>query len=129
MMLRFILPFGALSGFFVVAFGAFGAHVLSRSLAAAQMTLLQTGLNYQMFHTAALLAVGVFGLQYPRQRLDLGCLWWVLGILLFSGSLYAYALSGLHWLVWLTPVGGVSFLAGWLVLLSKLLQLRRTAHE
>ncbi|MGL5418168.1 MAG: DUF423 domain-containing protein, partial [Plesiomonas shigelloides] len=102
---------------------------LSRSLAAAQMTLIQTGLNYQMFHTAALLAVGVLGLQYPRQRLDLGCLWWVLGILLFSGSLSAYAVSGLHWLVWLTPVGGVSFLAGWLVLLSKLLQLRRTAHE
>lgn len=128
-MLRFILPFGALSGLFVVAFGAFGAHVLSRGLAAMQMTLIQTGLNYQMFHTAALLAVGVLGLQYPRQRLDNGCLWWVLGILLFSGSLYAYALSGLYWLVWLTPVGGVSFLAGWLVLLSKLLQLRRTAHE
>ncbi|MGL4928769.1 MAG: DUF423 domain-containing protein [Plesiomonas sp.] len=124
-----VLPLAAISGFFTVAFGAFGAHILSRMLMPEQMMLIQTGLNYQMFHTVAMLAAGIVSLQYAQKQFVYSGLLFALGILLFSGSLYGYALTQLSMLVWVTPLGGVSFLAGWLTLFTGLLRLRRTAHE
>jgi len=98
---RFMLIFAAVSGFIFVALGAFGAHVLSKSLGVVEMGWIQTGLEYQAFHTLA-----IFGLAVAMQRRISIWFYWssvflALGTVLFSGSLYCLALS--HLRLW--PVG------------------------
>lgn len=109
----------ALSGFFCIAFGAFAAHGLEKTLSSQALAWIETGLKYQMFHTVALMVLG--GLQsYLRIDCD-RCIsvigtTWSLGILLFSGSLYLLALGASKALVWVTPIGGTLFLIGWVAL-------------
>lgn len=109
----------ALNGFLVVAIGAFGAHALqARLLATGMADTFQTGVHYHMFHTLALLAVGMLALQNPDAKLlsAAGYLF-LLGIVLFSGSLYTLSLSGITWLGAITPLGGLAFLAAWVCLM------------
>lgn len=114
-MQRFYLLCAALLGFSAVALGAFAAHGLKGKLPVESLAVLQTGVNYQMWHALALLAVAAL-LQRQFQR----CLLWaggffITGSLLFSGSLYVLVLG--DWRVGLvTPVGGLCFLLGWLLL-------------
>lgn len=106
-----------------VAFGAFGAHALRESLPANLLVTFNTAVDYQMFHSLALLFVAVTGSVLSDNlkssaRKALGFCGWAffLGILLFSGSLYALALSGQAMLGAITPFGGLCFLAGWAAL-------------
>ena len=107
-----------LSGFLCVTIGAFAAHGLSKVLEPKELTWIETGVKYQMFHTIAILAIGI--LQLCREALvankmvNLAAGTWAYGILLFSGSLYALALGAGKFLVWVTPIGGTLFLIGWL---------------
>lgn len=113
---RSFILLGALNGFIGVALGAFGAHGLEGKLPADLLRVWEKGVDYQQFHAAALLLIGVL-LRFEdvrRIRLAGWCL--LAGILLFSGSLYALALSGLRPLGAITPFGGVSFLIGWAML-------------
>ena len=109
-----------LSGFLCVAIGAFAAHGLSKVLEPKELAWIETGVKYQMFHTIAILAIGI--LQLCREALiankivNLAAGTWAYGILLFSGSLYALALGAGKFLVWVTPIGGMLFLIGWLCL-------------
>ena len=109
-----------LSCFLCVAIGAFAAHGLSKVLEPKELAWIETGVKYQMFHTIAILAIGI--LQLCREALvvnkivNLAAGIWVYGILLFSGSLYALALGAGKFLVWVTPIGGTLFLIGWLCL-------------
>jgi len=128
---RTIFIFVAISGFLLVAFGAFGAHVLSRFLGAEQLAWIHTGLQYQAWHTLA-----IFGLGCVMQsRRNIWFYWsaasMALGVVLFSGSLYSLALSHLRFLVFITPIGGLFFLIGWLLMLIGALRLRNRAsrHE
>ena len=128
---RFMLIFAAISGFIFVALGAFGAHVLSKSLGVVEMGWLQTGLEYQAFHTLA-----IFGLAVAMQRRISIWFYWssvflALGTVMFSGSLYCLALSHLRLWAYVTPVGGVSFLAGWVLMLIGAIRLKRkgVVHE
>ena len=100
-----------------VAAGAFGAHALRSRLSPEMTGVWQTAVQYHAWHALALVGVGLLMLHWP-QRTDLGIASWlfVAGIVLFSGSLYALALSGVRGLGAVTPVGGVAFLAGWAVL-------------
>ncbi|MDA2738904.1 DUF423 domain-containing protein, partial [Bacillus cereus group sp. Bc015] len=114
---RFMLIFAAVSGFIFVALGAFGAHVLSKTLGVVEMGWIQTGLEYQAFHTLA-----IFGLAVAMQRRISIWFYWssvflALGTVLFSGSLYCLALSHLRLWAFVTPVGGFSFLVGWALML------------
>ncbi len=108
---------GAASGFVAVAAGAFGAHALRARLPADLLAIFETGARYQMYHALALLAVGL-----AQDRPAPSPLWawsgWLFagGTLLFSGSLYALALTGARSLGAITPVGGVALLAGWLLM-------------
>ena len=106
----------ALSGALVVMAGAFGSHALEGQLAPRLAAAFETGVRYQAWHTLALLAVLAWRatLPLPGQRLAMGL--WAGGMLLFSGSLYAMALTGLGGLGMITPVGGVLMIAGWLAL-------------
>jgi uncharacterized membrane protein YgdD (TMEM256/DUF423 family) len=104
---------GALSGLVGVAAGAFGAHALRARLAPDLLAVFHTGAQYQMYHALALLAAGWACARWPGGAAE-GAGWCFLaGTLLFSGSLYALALSGVRALGAVTPIGGVAFLAGW----------------
>ncbi len=128
---RFMLIFAAISGFIYVALGAFGAHVLSRTLGEAELDWLHTGLQYQAVHTLAILALSVA----MNQRANVWFYWSAallgLGTVLFSGSLYCLALSQLRMWAYVTPVGGFCLLGGWLLLLIGALRQKRKAdsHE
>lgn len=105
----------ALSGFFCVALGAFAAHGLKQILDVKALSLIDTGLEYQMFHTIAVLAVALSTLRDNKfARLSMSS--WLIGILLFSGSLYALAFEASNVIVWITPIGGTLFLIGWISL-------------
>ncbi len=80
------------------------------------LAVFETGVRYQMYHALALLAVGLAAHQYPQASFHIAGWLFTAGIVLFSGSLYALALSGVRWLGAITPLGGVLFLAGWATL-------------
>lgn len=112
---RLCLLLGAGFAFLAVTFGAFGSHSLKAVLTPDMLAVFETGVRYQMYHALALLAVGWAAHQYPQASFHLAGWLFLAGILLFSGSLYVLALSGVRWLGAVTPLGGLCFLAGWSV--------------
>ncbi len=115
---KLFLVVASCSGALTVALGAFGAHGLKGRISDGLLAAYQTGIYYQMFHTLALFALSVLLLNVattPRGLWVSGVLW-ILGMVLFSGSLYALALGGPRWLGPVTPLGGIMLIAGWLVL-------------
>ncbi|WP_075183174.1 DUF423 domain-containing protein [Pantoea sp. 1.19] len=128
---RAMLIFAALSGFFYVMFGAFGAHVLSQSLGATEMAWIKTGLDYQATHTLAIVGLAAVMLRRANIWFYWSSALMALGTVLFSGSLYCLALSHLKMWVFVTPVGGTCFLIGWLLMLIGALRLKKRGdrHE
>jgi uncharacterized membrane protein YgdD (TMEM256/DUF423 family) len=113
--MRLWLILGAASAFLSVGAGAFGAHALRARLTPDLLTIFETGARYHMYHSLGLIAIGVL-LQTRPSALLHGAGWALLvGILLFSGSLYAMSLSGVRALGAITPLGGLAFLLGWLL--------------
>ncbi|MFT4767226.1 MAG: uncharacterized membrane protein YgdD (TMEM256/DUF423 family) [Glaciecola sp.] len=105
---------GALGGLLAVAFGAFGAHALRDRFDTYSLGVYETAVQYQFYHSFALLVAGLLLLQFPSSMLLKSSVFlFVLGILLFSGSLYILSFSGLRWLGAVTPLGGLAFIAGW----------------
>lgn len=116
-MARIFLMIGAISGFLSVAIGAFAAHGLKQVLLPAAIETVKTAAQYQMYHALALLLVGIWVSYKPATGgLKAAGLAFILGSFLFSGSLYALALGAPGWLGPVTPLGGVCFLIGWLLL-------------
>ncbi len=107
---------GALSAFLSVAAGAFGAHGLRQRLAPELLAVFETAARYQMYHALALLAVAWAARRRQDAAIRFAGWCFVIGTVLFSGSLYTLALSGQHWLGAVTPLGGLAFLLGWLAL-------------
>lgn len=117
-MARFFLIIAAISGFLAVVIGAFAAHGLKQFLSPMAIETVKTAVQYQFYHTVALLVVGLWLLHKPATPgLKAGGLAFILGSLLFSGSLYALALGAPRWLGPVTPLGGLFFMAGWACLL------------
>lgn len=116
------LLLGAVYGFLCVAFGAFGAHALKARLSAELLAVWKTAVEYQFYHALGLLLLGLLMLQKPSGALGNAAICFGLGVLVFSGSLYAYALSGVRWLGAITPLGGLLFLAGWALLVAAALK-------
>jgi uncharacterized membrane protein YgdD (TMEM256/DUF423 family) len=115
-MTQLFILLGSLSGFLAVATGAFGAHALRKRLEADRLAVFETGSRYQMYHALALVAVGLVGGRAPTAATTAAGWLFVAGTVLFSGSLYALALSGMRKLGAITPLGGLAFLGGWLAL-------------
>ena len=113
---RTFFVLGSLFAFLGVAAGAFGAHSLKATLSVEMLAVFETAVRYQMYHAFALFVVGWAGTQSQRASVRLAGWMFVLGIVLFCGSLYALTFSGVRWLGALTPLGGVAFLAGWALL-------------
>ncbi len=125
---RFYLVAGACSAALALALGAFGAHALRGSLSPDSLSVFETGVRYQFYHAFGLLIVGILLLICnPSQRN--GLLWtgrcFIAGTVLFSGSLYALGIAGIGWIGFITPVGGLAWIAGWCILAVTLL---RNAH-
>ncbi len=113
---RLFFGVGALSALVSVAAGAFGAHALRSRLTPELLAVFETAARYQMYHALALFAVAWAVTRWPGP-LPVWAGWlFVAGTVLFSGSLYALALSGIRGLGAITPLGGVAFLAGWICL-------------
>ncbi len=115
---------GALSGFVAVASGAFGVHVLRQKLPADDLAVFETAARYEMYHALALLGVAWALNRWPGIALQVAGMCFVAGTLLFCGSLYILALSGIRWFGAITPLGGLAFLAGWLSLAWGILKSR-----
>jgi uncharacterized membrane protein YgdD (TMEM256/DUF423 family) len=107
---------GALSGFVGVAFGAFGAHGLRGRLSPEMLAVFETGVRYQMYHALALMltaAIMMTGRVDGSRAITVAGWSFIAGMLLFSGSLYLLAVTGITVLGAITPIGGVAFLVGW----------------
>ncbi|NIB39560.1 DUF423 domain-containing protein [Pseudomaricurvus alkylphenolicus] len=116
-MAKQLLVLASVSGLLAVVLGAFAAHGLKGRVDAAMLSAFQTGVQYQFYHTLALILVALLLLRFPESGMFLWAgIAFVVGILLFSGSLYALALGGPRWLGPVTPLGGVSFMVGWICL-------------
>ena len=113
---RGLAGLGAASAFLAVAAGAFGAHALRSRLSADLLAVFETGVRYQMYHALALFAAAWLADRWPTGQPGWAGVCFVVGTVLFSGSLYALALTGQRWFGAVTPLGGVAFLAGWLLL-------------
>lgn len=114
---RIFLVFGSLALLLAVAMGAFGAHLLKKTLTPEALTVYETAVHYHFYHALGLLAVGLLVLHVPAAAL----LGWAgglmaAGLILFCGSLYALSLSDVRGLGMITPVGGLAFIVAWLLL-------------
>ncbi|MDO8333447.1 MAG: DUF423 domain-containing protein [Nitrosomonas sp.] len=111
------LILGAMNAFLCIALGAFGAHGLKKTLSTDMLAVYQTGIQYHFYHAFGLLIIGVLFLHFPKSRLIPISGWLMMvGIILFSLSLYVLSLTGLRGLGMITPFGGVSFLSAWILL-------------
>jgi len=104
---------GALIAGLAVAFGAFGAHALKESLSDHYLEVFETGVRYQMYHGLGILIIALLSQRLPSKLTLWSARLLLIGTVVFSGSLYILALSGVDWLGAITPLGGVAFLAGW----------------
>lgn len=116
--LRWVLVAGALAALTGVMAGAFGAHGLRQVVSVRGLEVFQTGVTYQIYHALALLAVAILGgFGFARRWLTASAILFILGILLFSGSLYGLVLLDIRALGPVTPMGGLCFMAGWITLI------------
>jgi uncharacterized membrane protein YgdD (TMEM256/DUF423 family) len=118
------LKTGFLLGALSVALGAFGAHALKELLAPLQLSVFETAVRYQFYHVFALLSAGVLYKEFPGKLVFYAGCFFIAGILLFCGSLYALcyvnnaALPGYGWLGPLAPFGGLFFILGWIMMFT-----------
>src|ERR1051326_796436 len=110
---RTFLLIGAVFGFLGVAFGAFGAHALRSRLSQEMLAVFETGVRYQMYHAFAVLIVAAAIGRGAGRLMGIAGWFFAAGIVLFSGSLYTLALTGVGTLGAITPFGGLCFLIGW----------------
>lgn len=101
---------------FAVAIGAFGAHGLKAHLSEAMLQTWKTGVEYHFYHALGLLLIGVLSVSMQSNLLNWSAIFLFAGIILFSGSLYILAITGIKWLGAITPLGGISFIVGWVLL-------------
>ncbi len=113
--MKFFLLAAIVNGFLSVALGAFGAHGLEGRLTEKMLNTWEKAVTYQMFHTVALLATSFIAMK-ANVSLNGAGWFFLIGIVLFSGSLYMYSTTGIKLFAMITPLGGVAFLIGWILL-------------
>lgn len=116
-MSKLMLLSGAGFALLSVVLGAFAAHGLKKQLSPEMIGVFQTGVQYQYYHALALLVLGVLIKFIPSALINYSAMFFIAGIFLFSGSLYALATTGQKWFGPITPLGGVCFIVGWVLLM------------
>ena len=114
--MKLFVTLGATFAGLAVVFGAFGAHALRATLSADDLATFEIGVRYQMYHALGLFVVAWATTQIESTAVIAAGWAFVLGVVVFSGSLYALVLSGQRWLGAVTPIGGVAFIVGWALL-------------
>lgn len=114
--MKLFLLLGIINGFLAVALGAFGAHGLEGKVTEKMLGVWEKAVTYQMFHSMALLVTGLLVSKIQATSLTSAGWLFFIGIILFSGSLYIYSTTGIKALAMITPLGGVTFLVGWVLL-------------
>ena len=113
-MAKLFITLASLSGMLAVIFGAFGAHALKGRLDDYALGIFETAVQYHFYHSFALLGVGIIALSQPQTTLLKSSGWlFLLGTLVFSGSLYLLSITGVRWLGAITPLGGLALIGGW----------------
>ncbi len=105
-----------------VAIGAFGAHGLKSRVSADDLIIFETGVRYQMYHSLALILLGLIGVNFQSNVVQLPAILFLVGIIIFSGTLYLIPLTGLRWLGAITPIGGTALILGWIMLIFNLIR-------
>lgn len=113
---------GAIVGGLGVVFGAFGAHALKARISQDLLVVFETGVRYQMYHALALLAVAYAAERWPGGWANATGWLFLIGIVVFSGSLYMLTLTGVRWLGAITPIGGLLLICGWILLAASALR-------
>jgi uncharacterized membrane protein YgdD (TMEM256/DUF423 family) len=113
---RFFFLSGAIAAFIAVALGAFGAHSLRTKLSPDMLYIFEVGVRYQMYHALGLIAVAWAMTRWPEANLNAAGWAFIVGIVVFSGSLYLLSATDIRWLGAITPIGGLAFLIGWAIL-------------
>jgi len=113
---RLFLLLGAIFGLLAVIAGTFAAHFLDKRLSSEMLPVFETGVRYHMYHALALLAVAGLSTQFNNAMPTTAGWCFAIGITIFSGSLYLLAITEIRWLGAITPIGGLAFLAGWVML-------------
>jgi uncharacterized membrane protein YgdD (TMEM256/DUF423 family) len=121
-LMKILLSFAACSAMISVVLGAFAAHSLRTKLSEDLLTTFQTGVQYQMYHSLALILLVILYRQMPQSLLIYSASFMCAGIILFSGSLYMLALTQIKWFGPITPIGGVCFIIGWALLIATALK-------
>lgn len=114
--MKFWFALGCVLAGLGVATGAFGAHLLRRTLPPEWLTIFETGVRYQMYHALGLMAAALVSSRWSSKCNHIAAWLFLMGILLFSGSLYALSLTAVRGLGMITPLGGICLMAGWGVL-------------
>ena len=113
---RFFFAAGSISAFLAVALGAFAAHGLKGKLEPELFNIFEVGARYHIYHALALLAVAWASSRWPGTAITAAGWLFIAGTIIFSGSLYLLSVTGMRWLGAITPIGGLAFLVGWLLL-------------
>ena len=111
---------GAIFAALSVLIGAFGAHGLKGKISTEDLVIFEVGVRYQMYHALALILLGLIGVSMPEKILIFPGIFFCLGIIIFSGSLYLMVLTNMRWLGAITPIGGALLIFGWLSLVFKI---------
>jgi uncharacterized membrane protein YgdD (TMEM256/DUF423 family) len=114
-MRNIIIAIGALNAFIAIASGAFAAHALKTSISEYSLQIFHTAASYQMHHALGMVLTGLL-ITKNQWQLRFSAMLMLIGIILFSGSLYILSLTGIRWLGMITPLGGICFLSAWLLL-------------
>ena len=104
---------GACFACLAVVLGAFAAHGLKSKISTEDLAIFETGVRYQMYHSLGLILLGLIGFQTAQDIIFFPAIMFIIGILIFSGTLYLIPLTGLRWLGAITPIGGTAFILGW----------------
>lgn len=113
---RNLIIIGAISGFLSISFGAFGAHAIKQWMSADLMTIYQTAVSYQIYHSLGLILIALVYQQHQHKLIKIAGWVMLAGIIIFSGSLYTLSLTDTRWLGAITPIGGTLLLLAWLLL-------------
>ncbi|WP_110928279.1 DUF423 domain-containing protein [Bacillus massiliglaciei] len=116
--MKVFIIIGAINAFLAVALGAFGAHGLEGKIPDKYLQIWHTGVTYQMFHAVGLLIIGLLAAKIPGSLLNWSGWLMLIGIILFSGSLYVLSLTQIKVLGAITPLGGISFLVAWILIVA-----------
>ena len=115
---------GACFACLAVVLGAFAAHGLKSKISTEDLAIFETGVRYQMYHSLGLILLGLIGFQTAQDIVFFPALMFIIGIIIFSGTLYLIPMTGLRWLGAVTPIGGTAFILGWSFLTYNLIKLQ-----